>query len=763
MKHISEIIDDVLTEWAYRVHDGMPDVDNPLHMVQLEHSLNDLEFPSQFIVEFMSNLREKDDGRLDDKEKEKAKKMGLVSLGYGNYGKEEGGETTHKNVDGRLVAVGDDDKDDTAGDPDDSWDDEEGRAKPKIVEPEPNPYSVKKDKDEPKKVKSYQNTPNEILQDKGSDWEIKQKGLEYGYNEIKDENDNTIFKAAPGNAGSMWNEIMSGEVSNILQAEPNLTNEEITKRIIQQFGDTTLAEQNSGKKATAGLGVNKSNSPEEFHDNLELYSKTLNTVKAGRRKHNKAVRSAEALDIKNPKITNFYGHKDSLQAMQDRIDEMPEEANIYSVDKNGNRYEIPKKIAKYLISKSGGGENPSDTATFVTDPKTGNIIMHFHSDKDTLDAITAQSSPNKEYTKLDELIDEAFKNGDVNEGQRDQLKGFNVQHRDALAEIESELKTVQKEAGSFFSKMKSSDLDNVLNNIKGDKDSDGKVTKSSKGDTIEKTSTKWTNATKKKFSLPSPPKGNFSVYLSDEAKENWDNMSDNEKEKEQLRAFFNFMGDSPEERAKKLGKEYDENKPIVSTDKEDALLDRINAKYRKLGSPDTYGQIEEIRQKHAIAEKDHYNNLNGYYIPDGSDIPLGQKMEASTVFDQFHLEAMNPNSKKGVHAYPGLFETNHGGLSVDGSVLRDVFGVDNKENFTAEFSFETQGQLGGSGAMKGRTTGETRNVFLLIKDEEGVEKERIYVGEKRLRTKTGKLGKLQTVYKWHNDAIKKFKEKGHTA
>ena len=108
MEHISEIIDDILTEWAYQVNDGMPDVDNPLHMAQLEHSLYDLEFPPQFIVEFMSNLREKDNGGLDDKEKEKAKKMGLVSLGYGNYGKEEGGETTHKNVDGRLVAVGSD-------------------------------------------------------------------------------------------------------------------------------------------------------------------------------------------------------------------------------------------------------------------------------------------------------------------------------------------------------------------------------------------------------------------------------------------------------------------------------------------------------------------------------------------------------------------------------------------------------------------------------------------------------------------------------
>ena len=106
MEHISEIIDDILTEWAYRVNDGMPDVDNPLHMAQLEHSLNDLEFPSQFIVEFMSNLREADTTPLSDKDKEKAKKLGLVWKRVG-YGKEDEKGITHKNIDGKLVAVGD--------------------------------------------------------------------------------------------------------------------------------------------------------------------------------------------------------------------------------------------------------------------------------------------------------------------------------------------------------------------------------------------------------------------------------------------------------------------------------------------------------------------------------------------------------------------------------------------------------------------------------------------------------------------------------
>ena len=70
MEHITEIIKHILTEWAYQVNDGMPDVNNPLHMAQLEHSLYDLEFPPQFIVEFMGNLREADKTPLSDKDKD---------------------------------------------------------------------------------------------------------------------------------------------------------------------------------------------------------------------------------------------------------------------------------------------------------------------------------------------------------------------------------------------------------------------------------------------------------------------------------------------------------------------------------------------------------------------------------------------------------------------------------------------------------------------------------------------------------------------
>jgi len=43
MKHISESINEILTEWAYRVHDGMPNPKNQYHLVQLQESMKFLK------------------------------------------------------------------------------------------------------------------------------------------------------------------------------------------------------------------------------------------------------------------------------------------------------------------------------------------------------------------------------------------------------------------------------------------------------------------------------------------------------------------------------------------------------------------------------------------------------------------------------------------------------------------------------------------------------------------------------------------------
>ena len=104
MKHISEIIQDILVEWAYRVHDGMPNPKNAQHIHELRESMEELNLPNNVIYQVIQNLINEEDKehRLDDKEKEKAKNMGLVHLGGGSYGK-EGKEATHQAVDGKLV------------------------------------------------------------------------------------------------------------------------------------------------------------------------------------------------------------------------------------------------------------------------------------------------------------------------------------------------------------------------------------------------------------------------------------------------------------------------------------------------------------------------------------------------------------------------------------------------------------------------------------------------------------------------------------
>ena len=55
-----ELIDKILTEWSYRVHDGMPNPKNPLHMVKLEESLNELKLPRKVTEKLLQNLREID-------------------------------------------------------------------------------------------------------------------------------------------------------------------------------------------------------------------------------------------------------------------------------------------------------------------------------------------------------------------------------------------------------------------------------------------------------------------------------------------------------------------------------------------------------------------------------------------------------------------------------------------------------------------------------------------------------------------------------
>ena len=62
MTHISEIIENILVEWAYRVHDGMPNPKNAQHIQELRESMEELNLPNKVIYEVIQNLiNEQDD------------------------------------------------------------------------------------------------------------------------------------------------------------------------------------------------------------------------------------------------------------------------------------------------------------------------------------------------------------------------------------------------------------------------------------------------------------------------------------------------------------------------------------------------------------------------------------------------------------------------------------------------------------------------------------------------------------------------------
>ena len=130
MKHISEIIEDILVEWAYRVHDGMPNPKNAQHIQELRESMEELNLPNKVIYEVIQNL-------IGESEDDK-----YVSIGYGRYklkGKEKNpdADVFTKTDAGKYVKSADQTSDDE-------------KPKTKQTKIDPNPFDKEDDeKEEP--------------------------------------------------------------------------------------------------------------------------------------------------------------------------------------------------------------------------------------------------------------------------------------------------------------------------------------------------------------------------------------------------------------------------------------------------------------------------------------------------------------------------------------------------------------------------------------------------------------------------------------
>ena len=142
-----DLIDKILTEWAYRVHDGMPNYKNPQHIIKLKESMEELKLSKEFIFEFIQNL-------FEQKFAARSKKSGKIvffkdkdrwkdSLKSGSH--EEVSDEEAKEAEKELAKQGEE-PDSTGEEP--TEEPPEQQTTPKVDGGESNPYDKETDEKE---------------------------------------------------------------------------------------------------------------------------------------------------------------------------------------------------------------------------------------------------------------------------------------------------------------------------------------------------------------------------------------------------------------------------------------------------------------------------------------------------------------------------------------------------------------------------------------------------------------------------------------
>ena len=239
---MENLIENILTEWAYRVNDGTPNPKNPLHIVQLRESMEYLQIPDDVINEFIQNLSEAKPKEVPEKVKQLAKKKGLIwkRVGYGEEGKEG---ITHK-VDyekGKLIPVGDEEGDDKESE---EQPPEEKQVSKNIVQPKGNPHD-KKDTDEKEDVNKK--SPDEL---RNEDKELTDTQL-FMYEDDPQE------KGGQGTPVSRTGECVTThavhKVQNLLKENPEMSYEEAREMVRSEL----LAHSKTTKKIVGPDGKEK--------------------------------------------------------------------------------------------------------------------------------------------------------------------------------------------------------------------------------------------------------------------------------------------------------------------------------------------------------------------------------------------------------------------------------------------------------------------------------------------------------------------------
>lgn len=533
------------------------------------------------------------------------------------------------------------------------------------------------------------------------DTDVKNDMFKYGFSGYQK---GTGKRPAPGSAGSAFNEIASGEGVHMLSENPNMSEEELARKMYGQYKDTALGGEQSRSSGVGSI-------PADI-ENDKLYSKCVISARSARTKYDTTQKRVSELQSNGKfgsidKIDTYYGAAESIEAQVLAIND----ANKVLLP---NGTEVSKEDAVEFVKAGGGGMNPSDTATFAKD-KAGNVIIQFHSDKTSVSDIQDNSTLAQEGENYKSSID---KLDGLNDDDKKKAKDLVDEYSNKMSSIEDNYNNQTAKIAGRLSELPIGPQVSIIENDSG---------------TLKK------NIEVAIFGKDGKPKSQFKDYLPEGSTS--DSLSMDDKYNAIRRLVADGNGKTNEIKViTKVG---------LALQSKDSSIEGIDVK--KL--------ISDEREQVVNLQRERIQKLNsqGSVDVDGVDVPIGRLMEAEETIRGFHLSLMDYPPKDYKQGDPSSMvgtslDVNMGGAQVNGEKLRGCIGVKDSTEFKQKFRLNEVDELVKD--TEGNVTGKT--VFVYAIDSQG---KQIEIGKKSYRSKAGATGKTNNTFTYSSEMQKCFKSK----
>lgn len=683
---------------------SVPDFNNKQHVYALQNYLIEQGMLTEDVDYAVKVLL--GEAPTDPKVRDQAKKLGLVSKGYGNWGKEKDGPTTHTNVDGKLEPVSDEEDDDKKDKEKEkpkatvvSKDAEADREKNQNVDID---TTYQRDDGEEQAKINAKRISKELYGRKGKgpllqDSETSQQAIDNGY----------VRKSswvAPGNAGSNYNENLSNEGALILEKYPDATEDELARVIYNKTSDTKLGNQ---QKNTVIKSEDKIKAPDDIEDQ-KLWKSAKIAARSAKRKNDRAKIGAEKAGLKEPRKMQAYGGtRSDLDKLEEQINSANDPILIYDDDKV---YKVPKDTMIEWVKSSGGGENAADTAVVTVDDD-GNLLYDGWSDKKTLNDIQGNSTLNDDFNKAAGRVDKLLEGDRIDSNTREKAIKLVDIYQNKVADIEEGYgKVIEKQAEWMYQNY--DEQENILLKL---------IRQQDKGYKKAGTKNHWQNFQKKV------------------------DMKNNKEALEELikRGREGKLTKDESKLVQRLGTAFKNDFEDKGQETPDGL--------------DTDKILSKTREEALDAQRKLVDELNGLEAKtrNGVTKKMGDMLGFQEAIEFLHLDKIDEPKDENDHK--GILRRNTQlvmeGVAVNPKKLKDCMGVKNLNDAEDNFQLQTTERL----TKKPGTdivTGKVVYIFAVSKDNKSRE-----IGQKTYRSKEGPTGKTQNTIEWSNDMQECFDSK----